>query len=491
MMSKHKRDNFRIFGWIFVLIGLVYATLAFQTSLQDIPKYQGGDLMCRVIGSLALFRGFDPYFMTPEQNAILPIQDKDRHPQITCCTYLPGLLVIYSATSKLDYFAQRWAWFYIEWALLLVTLWFSSRLVPGRTAKEWFLAAGLLFFASAVFWRLHVERGQSYVLFAVLTVLSLYAALRLRRARWLSGVFMGINLTLRPTELFTFLPRAISLRPRGLVDAILPGVIALVLMIALIAEFKFSTFRNFVTMAKTYQLAALTGVIEVDQSKVDPGRPPNISKKKPKKMRPSLDRYLQSELLKVREGGTTLTGSIQRWVYKKKFLTKEEALHLIRINSMVTLGYVGLVGGLLALSALMGVCGSARWQLAVGLLVSTMLGHFAPIRWEYADVTYLPLLALLSPWLLRINRAPYAIASTLILGGLILGIHPSDLTERWPAYARAGGILLGAHIALVAGYLEFRQGRRKRQLTDLLPGKPRNPLPPPPERSPAPTAAQA
>ena len=186
---------------------------------------QGGaiDLRNRITGARLLSNGIDPYtykwsrsepeiYCDPYNNPRLPVSKT---------TATPALLVATMPYALFPYRNGQYLWFATQWALLLGTAWLWWR----RCADDFqrlLLGALVTGFTYTAAWRLHVERGQGYVLllflFAAWLALTPGPGTRLRT--FLTGFVAGLLLTLRPP--FALLLPVMAWRWRGQ----LPGAIA-------------------------------------------------------------------------------------------------------------------------------------------------------------------------------------------------------------------------------------------------------------------------
>jgi hypothetical protein len=113
-------------------------------------------------------------------------------------TATPALLLFNVPVAILPYRAGQFSWLFLQWALLLGTGWiWLRRLVSG--SPRLLFALFLTGFTYTAAWRLHAERGQSYVLLLFLFATWLGATSRPGRMHpFLTGAVAGILIALRP-----------------------------------------------------------------------------------------------------------------------------------------------------------------------------------------------------------------------------------------------------------------------------------------------------
>jgi hypothetical protein len=178
----------------------VVLLLSFCLDFANVRAGGSIDLRNRITGARLLADHRDPYFYKwhepepaefcdPYNNPLLPVSKT---------TATPAALVLNLPLALLPYRAGQWIWFLAQWLLLLgtVALWWP-RCAPGwPRALLVAFAAGFTYTAA---WRLHAERGQSYVLLLFLFAAWLAATLHEKGSnRFWTGLLAGFLMTLRP-----------------------------------------------------------------------------------------------------------------------------------------------------------------------------------------------------------------------------------------------------------------------------------------------------
>ena len=154
------------------VLGSILGLLFFISFLIDWNNVaQGGsiDLRNRVTGARLLLAHVDPYFYKWYEPEPAPYCDPYNNPHlpVSKTTASPTMLALGMPTAALPYRIGQFVWLVIEWACLLGTLalWFPLFPTPLLRALFVFFAASFTYTAA---WRLHAERGQTYVLILLL-----------------------------------------------------------------------------------------------------------------------------------------------------------------------------------------------------------------------------------------------------------------------------------------------------------------------------------
>lgn len=210
-----------IAGGILGLLLLVSFGLDFQNTAR------GGsiDLRNRITGIRLLAHGIDAYHYKWDHTQPDIYCDPYNNPQLAVSktTATPALLLLHGPLAELPYRSAQFGWFYIQWLLLLATagLWLSQ---CTTTAQRLWLAAFIVGFTYTAAWRLHAERGQSYVL--LLFVFGSWLAATLRPAsgnHFLTGMLAGWLIALRLP--FLLLIPFLALHRRGQLPGAALGLI--------------------------------------------------------------------------------------------------------------------------------------------------------------------------------------------------------------------------------------------------------------------------
>jgi hypothetical protein len=247
-------------GWI--ALGLA---LLVSFGLDVAHTSQGGaiDLRNRITGVRLLVAGIDPYFYKwhepeppeycdPYNNPLLPVSKT---------TATPALLLLHEPLALLPYRIAEYLWLFLQWLLLLGTVWLWLRRCPAP-GQRLLLAAFVVGLTYTAAWRLHAERGQAYVL-----LLFLFAGwLTLTRNTkfgngFLAGLLAGFLVALRPP--FLLLAPFLLLHRRGQ----LPGMaVGLALGVVMPLFWQAHVWGNYASAMQTHSALYRAGI--------DPAPPP-------------------------------------------------------------------------------------------------------------------------------------------------------------------------------------------------------------------------
>lgn len=408
---------------------------AVAVSAGDMLRYAGFDLRPKVLGARALLLGLDPYLAeTLRWTAETPPALTDPETVfyagtgLSRVTYPPSLLLIYLPFAELPYPFQRALWWALEWAAMLGAIAALAASIQDARARLAFVAAAAVFFCGSWFWRWHAERGQYYVFLVLLVGLDLMALRALgRRPAWL-GAPIGVAVAFRPT-LVVMLPLLWLMRERraAAVGAIATAaVLAATLPFAGLAEWR-HYFGNAATMAEQ--------VAGAGQS-------------------------FLSVILPAPEGASY---SIEG--YDFRHAQELPAQHTLNLTACGLFRHPFCLTVSRALAALvpLAAAGAVLWlraaraprDLLLLILVSVpvLLDYAVPMRWSYADVVFLPMLAILVPAVL-VRRTP--LGAALLAAGLLSCL---PVFESGPASVLRQALFLGAAGAVSLSMFGARRPR--------------------------------
>jgi len=228
-------------GW--VAVGLLLL-VSFGLDIGNVTQGGGIDLRNRITGVRLLADGFDAYhykwgrsqpekYADPYNNPLLPVSKT---------TATPALLLLHEPLALLPYRLAEFLWLPFQWLLLLGTLGLWLRRCT-ESRQRLLLAAIVTAFTYTAAWRLHAERGQSYVLLLFVFAWWLAATLDPKTAqRFTTGLLAGLLVALRPP--FLILAPFLLLHRRGQ----LPGaVVGLLLGIGLPLLLNSASWTNYAT----------------------------------------------------------------------------------------------------------------------------------------------------------------------------------------------------------------------------------------------------
>ena len=197
-------------------LGLALALLvSFGIDFQNTARGGAIDLRNQITGARLLAAHLDPYhykwtraqpdiYCDPYNNPNLPVSKT---------TTTPPLLAVHLPLAFFPYRTAQFGWFYLQWLLLLGTgmLWLLGRI---SARQRWLVALFLVGLTYTASWRLHVERGQCYVV--LLFVFAGWLKVTLH-PKWgnhfCAGLLAGFLMALRPS--FAVLIPFLALHRRG------------------------------------------------------------------------------------------------------------------------------------------------------------------------------------------------------------------------------------------------------------------------------------
>jgi hypothetical protein len=210
------------------ILGYVLAALALAISfgIDFENALPGGaiDLRNRITGVRLMEAGIDPYHYKwhyGDPDIYCDVYNNPNLP-VSKTTVTPPLLLLHAPFAVVPYRLGQFLWLFTQWALLMATgaIWLWAY---PKTWQRWLVLAFVIGFTYTGAWRLHAERGQSYVVLAF--VFSLWLALTLSR-KWgnsfLTGFIAGLLITLRPP--FLLLGLFLGLHRRGQLLGALAGL---------------------------------------------------------------------------------------------------------------------------------------------------------------------------------------------------------------------------------------------------------------------------
>jgi len=240
--------NAKILLRITLIASILVAVAGFLTDFNNTRKYGGIDLRDRVVGArVASELNRDPYFFkwtSDLSDRFLDPLDNRAIPLYTRLTVTPAVLSLHSLFSEIPYKAQRYFWFFIQWVSLLGSIYLLAKILSDNSdnrALIWIL--GLLGISGSMFWRLHSERGQIYILYIFLFSFSFYLYDKYqkknnnRRFNSLfvaSALIFGYLISLRPTFIFAIIPFLIYKKFK-FASIIIAGMAASVLISSLLS----------------------------------------------------------------------------------------------------------------------------------------------------------------------------------------------------------------------------------------------------------------
>jgi hypothetical protein len=213
---------------VLLLAALALVAAALLIDLHLTRKYGGIDLRDKVVGARSLLEGRSPYFEPWQPGDPERFADPSVPPgsPLTRYTGSPFQALVMAPLARAPFPATRMAWLFLQYAMLL----FSVGLMLRETQRgSGFSAAAALAVLAVVVlsgsWRLHVERGQVYTIFALLIALLFVAANR--RQDLLLGALGALLILFKPTYGLLLLPLAVRLNARMVLGGVATVVVAM------------------------------------------------------------------------------------------------------------------------------------------------------------------------------------------------------------------------------------------------------------------------
>jgi len=232
-----KLDNSGVIGFscavtqrILVPLGWILAGLALLLSfwLDFANAAQGGaiDLRNRITGLRLLEHGVDPYHYKWHEGDPEEFCDPFNNPNLAVSrtTATPALLLMHLPLAPLPYRVAQLLWLGAQWLLLIGTGWWWLR-VCASSRQRWLAVLFVVGFSYTAAWRLHAERGQSYVLLAFAFAGWLSLTFDAKRTNgFAAGCLAGWLIALRPP--FALLVPFLALHRRGQLGGAAIGLLA-------------------------------------------------------------------------------------------------------------------------------------------------------------------------------------------------------------------------------------------------------------------------
>jgi len=369
---------------LFFYASLVVLVVSIGVSATDLYRYEGCDFLTRYAEARCGFFDLDPYKTMADWMVNGVSQEKHEAyfkgvPHMTNIAGItPGLiLVYYMPLALLDYISARYMSGILEWIAFLASIILLTRVVERNADRIVAVSTSLFFFAGSSFWRLHVERGQYYI-FTVLLIASALFVLHRKKKDFLSGLLLGITISIRPTALFIALPFVLQRRWKMLSGALCSGVIIGVLSLCV---FGLTGWKSFFWMTNKYELLStdFSSNVFADISRVP--EPPPIQ---------DFEKSGKCGAAALPSINSTAVGIIR---ITKPILTK----YSISVSSILLFAKSGVLFATLAMiwffvparRSSRNLCSPDDYLFYVGIAAVNLIEYVIPIRAAYADIYYL------------------------------------------------------------------------------------------------------
>ncbi len=201
MKNIMKKSEISLLISILLIFAIFLSITGFFTDVSNTVKFGGVDLRNRVVGARLLKKDLDPYYFKWEKGDPVELLDpRDKvNSEVNMVTVPPSMLLLMSPFVEVKYDAQRMIWFIIQWLLLLISIFFFSHTTSNPITKKIIWIISLFFISSSFFWRLHIERGQVYILYvSLISMAYFFNSLKIKSNELWSGVIIGFAIVLRP-----------------------------------------------------------------------------------------------------------------------------------------------------------------------------------------------------------------------------------------------------------------------------------------------------
>lgn len=194
--------------WVIVL-GIVAIGMSFMIDFHLTRKYGGVDLRDKIVGARDLAAGRSLYYNPWQPGEPERFADPALTPgtMMTRYTGTPFQALLMIPMSGFSFGAMHLAWLFMQYALMLGAILLMYLAFGSKSRSDWIIMALLTaILVSSDSWRLHVERGQVYVIFAFLIAAMFYSLAKRREI--LFGVLAVTMVLLKPPALLIFIPLA-------------------------------------------------------------------------------------------------------------------------------------------------------------------------------------------------------------------------------------------------------------------------------------------
>ena len=225
-----KKSEINLLLNVLLISSIYFAVVGFLQDMENSANYGGIDLRNRVVGARLIKANHDPYFFKWNENYSQLFLDSKDYPNlpVSRVTVPPTILLIHSFLSDLPYKIQRYLWTIIQWFLILFSIFFFTRSVKNKIKIKLIWIISLFFIADSFIFRLHVERGQIYILYVFLFALSYYIyGLNIKFNKLLSGAIIGYSSILRFPMVLIGLPFLICKRWKFIIGQIIGVVLGI------------------------------------------------------------------------------------------------------------------------------------------------------------------------------------------------------------------------------------------------------------------------
>lgn len=417
---------------------LVTGVVAYLTLL-DARCHCGADLRNRVVGARVMLAGHDPYTFLWQPGMPEEWLDPVHEAKVHRLTVPPPTLWLYAAVAPLPYAAQKLVSYAAEWLALLASVCLLARTLPSSRQRVVFLAGTALFVVASDVWRLHVERGQVYVIHLLALSLGIHRCLRRDLDTLAGGAALGVLALMRPNLLLLAPALLILRRPRTAAALVATfGVVILATWPLLHPD----TWASYLAMGDQYYRWLWA-----------PETMPDVP-------------WAAHPMTVEGHDFTRALRNVESSSFAVLYQTGREHAGLPPLDLAVASKALLILLGVLLLGTLVvRRRGDPRAALSLVVVLALDTEFLLPHRWGYADVLLLAPVALLLPALLRPDATGQR-ALAVVLVGLVLGQAGQHFLPLYAATVLRSWLVMGSLTALALA--DWRAGVPG----DLHPGGP-------------------
>lgn len=384
----------------FLIIAAAFVSvIGFAADLHNTLTYPGSDFRNRVVGARLMLEGIDPYFFKWQPGLSERFYDPldNRNELVSKLSVPPTVLTLHAAIAGLSYIQQKIVWLIVQWVAFVGTVWIF--LNDGRSAnkRKWMLTISF-FLANSLFWRLHVNSGQTYILYTFLLAVGwFFINHQFKYGHFISGFFTGMTASLRPSFVLFFVPAMLRKKRAFLLGGTLGFLSSVLFSCRVVGAFIWQQYAlTILQMTGLVDLSTYLPVAERTLPNLDAAYP-NIIEGFDWRIRNPLEQYFA-------DTSFYLPLNILRVPNERGILLASFVIILVAL-SLYFIKYVSEQD-------------DTRYAFLFGVLICLASDFFLPIpRYPYYDVQ------MLLPLLIIIELAkPEYLASRRINAALILGL---------------------------------------------------------------------
>jgi hypothetical protein len=226
----NNKKNFITILNIIIIFALIVSVFGVYRDYKNTILNGGTDLRVQVTHARVMLEGRDPYtFVWNEKESdllLMPVEPSNL--PYANITISPTTLLLRSTVANLPYKIQRYSWSIIQWLLLILSITFISKSTnsPYKARLIWIF--GLIFIAGSIFWRLHVERGQVYILYVFFASLALWILSKDNKiSHIIGGIVLGLLFCIRPPMVLIAIPFLIYKKWKILIGEAIGAIIGI------------------------------------------------------------------------------------------------------------------------------------------------------------------------------------------------------------------------------------------------------------------------